>query len=311
MSDRVEEGIKLLAALGMPKEQLNARTAYVFLALLELPPDQPWSSAKGDRRWRTIALMDWISAQYAKRYAPNSRETIRRFSLHQLVDAGLVLYNPDKPDRAVNSPENCYQIAPEALSLAKKFSSPDWDSALAKFLKVKPGLASKYAKARELAQVPVSISGGKLLLSPGVHSELIRDIIEKFGPRFVPGGVLAYAGDTGSKHGHFDRKLLADLGVEVDDHGKLPDVVLYDADRHWLILAEAATSHGPVDSKRHGELTHLFSGAEPGLVFVAAFPKRTTMRKYLDQLAWETEVWVADAPDHLIHFNGDRYLGPH
>ena len=109
----------------------------------------------------------------------------------------------------------------------------------------------------------------------------------------------------------FDRDALRALGVEVDKHGKMPDVVLYDRKRNWLFLAEAATSHGPVDGKRHGELSELFKNATAGLVFVSAFPDRATMRKYLADIAWETEVWVADAPTHLMHFNGDRFLGPY
>jgi hypothetical protein len=35
------------------------------------------------------------------------------------------------------------------------------------------------------------------------------------------------------------------------------------------------------------------------------------MSRYLGEIAWETEVWVADAPSHLIHFNGERFLGPY
>ena len=308
---RLLETVGILKLLGMPEQQLNDRTAYVLLTLLELAPHQEWHEASGDRRWRTFNMMQWMRDVYGKDYAPNSRETIRRFSLHQLVDAGLVLYNPDNPDRPVNSPDNCYQIAPEALDLLRTFGTPAWHGELARFLAVQPGLAAKYGKARDMAMVPVTLDGGQLLLSPGDHSILIRDIIHEFAPRFVPGGRLIYAGDTGDKHGFFDRDALLELGVVVDDHGKLPDVILYDARRHWLVLAEAASSHGPVDSKRHGELARLFASASPGLVYVSAFPTRALMRRYLDVLAWETEVWVADAPEHLIHFNGDRYLGPH
>lgn len=311
MTDRTGEVVALLAALGMPREQQNDRTAYVLLALLGLEPRMPWSEADGERRLRTVEIMAWIAEHCGVTYAPNSRETIRRFSLHQMVQAGLVLYNPDRPDRPVNSPDNCYQIAPEALALLRLVGTPQWDDALARFLKVKPGLAREYAMARKMAQVPVVVPGGKLLLSPGKHSQLIRDIVVEFGSRYVPGGVLLYAGDTGAKHGFFDRAALARLGVVVDDHGKLPDVVIYDAKRDWLVLAEAASSHGPVDAKRHLELAALFGEAKPGLVYVSAFPDRATMRKYLAVIAWETEVWVASNPGHMIHFNGERFLGPY
>jgi hypothetical protein len=123
--------------------------------------------------------------------------------------------------------------------------------------------------------------------------------------------VLIYAGDTGEKWGYFDRRRLSQLGVEVEAHGKMPDVVLYYPDRNWLILAEAVTSHGPVDGKRHGELAELFSDSTAGLVYVTAFPSRPMMTRHLSEIAWETEVWVADSPSHLIHFNGERFLGPY
>jgi hypothetical protein len=163
-----------------------------------------------------------------------------------------------------------------------------------------------------MRKLPVKLTTGDTIrLSPGDHSELIKAVIEEFAPRFVPGGILIYAGDTGEKWGYFDKELLAKLGVEVDGHGKMPDVVLYCPERTWLLLVESVTSHGPVDGKRHEELARLFSGSKAGLVYVTAFPSRAAMTRYLGEIAWETEVWVADAPSHLIHFNGARFLGPY
>jgi hypothetical protein len=123
--------------------------------------------------------------------------------------------------------------------------------------------------------------------------------------------MLVYVGDTGEKMGYFDEPLLNELGVTIERHGKMPDVLLYLAKRNWLILIESVTSHGPVDSKRHDELQQLFSKSSAGLVFVTAFPNRKIFSRYLSKIAWETEVWVADAPTHLIHFNGTRFLGPY
>ncbi len=140
---------------------------------------------------------------------------------------------------------------------------------------------------------------------------MIRAIIEDFAPRFAPGSVLVYSGDTGEKWGYFDAALLAGLGVDVGSHGKMPDVVLHYTAKNWLLLVESVTSHGPVDGKRHAELATLFAGSAAGLVYVAAFPNRAIMGRYLGNIAWETEVWVADAPSHLIHFNGEHFLGPY
>ncbi|MDE0485714.1 MAG: BsuBI/PstI family type II restriction endonuclease, partial [Nitrospira sp.] len=192
------------------------------------------------------------------------------------------------------------------------FGTKTWHDKLTDYLSHRETLAAKYAKERQQSRIPVQIAESKkITLSPGEHNELIRLIIEDFGPRFTPGSILIYAGDTGEKWGYFDAPLLADLGVNVYSHGKMPDVVLYYADRNWLVLVEAVTSHGPVDGKRHSELAQLFVGAKAGLVYVTAFPNRAVMARYLGEIAWETEVWVADAPSHLIHFDGERFLGPY
>lgn len=220
--------------------------------------------------------------------------------------------NPDRPDRPINSPKWCYQVTTETLVLIKTFATSEWESNLKKYKKNQSTLAEKYAKARNMKQIPLIINNDiELLLSAGEHSELIRDIIQKFGPRFVPGGKVLYLGDTGSKMGHFETEKFRELGLEFDSHGKFPNVVLLCEVRSWLLLIEAVTSHGPVDAKRHSELSSLFKNNSAGLVFVTAFPSRQSMGKYLSEICWETEVWVADSPDHLIHFDGERFLGPY
>lgn len=168
---------------------------------------------------------------------------------------------------------------------------------LTAYLAKRQTLAARYAHARKQNLIPIQIAPGKkITLSPGEHSELIRAIIEEFGARFVPAGVLIYAGDTGEKWGYFDAVLLSKLGVNADAHGKMPDVLLYYPERNWMLLIESVTSHGPVDGKRHAELARLFAKATAGLVYVTAFPNRAIMSRYLGDIAWETEVWVADAP---------------
>lgn len=256
--------------------------------------------------------MNWARKHYRKDYAPNTRETVRRQTMHQFVDAGIALYNPDVPDRPVNSPKAVYQIEPSTLGLIRSFGTRVWSDELSAYLAQCQTLSAKYARERAQTRVPVRITREKgITLSPGEHSELIRAIIEEFAPRFVPGSLLIYAGDTGDKWGYFDEARLSALGVSVDSHGKMPDIVLYDAKRNWLLVVEAVTSHGPVDGKRHAELAGLFSEAKAGLVYVTAFPSRAIMARYLGEIAWETEVWVAEAPSHLIHFDGERFLGPY
>ena len=310
-SNHIEEAYQILVSLGLPRAQHNERSALSLLALLNLTPSKTWAQVENPLVGIT-PIMDWSRIHYAKEYAPNTRETFRRQTMHQFVDAGIALYNPDKPDRPVNSPKAVYQVAPAVMTLLRGFGAPTWDDELAIYLSLSQTLAAKYAMDREQNRIPMQIAAGKeIMLSPGAHSESIRAIVEDFGPRFAPGSVLVYAGDTGEKWGYFDAPLLKKLGVDVDSHGKMPDVVLHFVEKNWLLLVESVTSHGPVDGKRHAELAKLFAGSTSGLVYVTAFPNRSIMGRYLGEIAWETEVWVADAPSHLIHFNGVRFLGPY
>lgn len=310
-SRHIKAALQILVSFGLPRSQQNERSALCLLALVNLTPGKPWTQAENPLIGIT-PIMDWAREHYGKEYAPNTRETVRRQTMHQFCDAGIALYNPDQPDRAVNSPKAVYQIEPAALSLLRTFGTPAWHDALTDYLAERETLVARYAKEREQSRIPVTIAPGKeITLSPGEHSELIRAIIEEFAPRFAPGSMLVYAGDTGDKWGYFDAPLLSELSVDVESHGKMPDVVLYFATKDWLLLIESVTSHGPVDGKRHAELARLFAASTAGLVYVTAFPNRTVMSRYLGDIAWETEVWVADAPSHLIHFDGARFLGPY
>lgn len=309
---RISEALQVLRQLGMPAEQLNDRTAICLLALLNLPPEKRWNQAESPMLG-IRDILDFAREKLAVNYAENTRESVRKYSVKQLVSAGILLHNPDKPDRPVNSSDNCYQIETSALDLLKRHDTPQWAELLSTYLATRETLAAQYARTRNRHRVPVRVrEGHEITLSAGPHSVLIKAIIEEFGANYVPGGELVYVGDTGAKWGYFDRALLSALGVQVGQHGKMPDVVIYDRERYWLVLVEAVASSGPVDAGRHDELSRLFASSNAGLVYVTAFPDRgTVFRKFLSVVAWETEVWCASDPTHLIHFNGERFLGPY
>lgn len=308
---KIDEALQILRDLGMPRGQQNERSALTLLALLNLRASGLWNTLENPLMGIT-PIMEFTRQHYGREYAPNTRETFRRQTMHQFVEAGIARYNPDQPDRPVNSPKACYQIGEEALKAINSFGTDQWEAACRAYLDGQEALAAKWAKHREMQMIPVTVAAGQEInLTPGVHSELIRQIIVEFSPRFAPGSEVIYVGDTGEKVGYFQENRLGELGVIVDQHGKMPDVVLYFSDKDWLLLIESVTSHGPVDAKRHNELASLFQSAIPGLVYVTAFPNRIIMGKYLGDISWETEVWCADAPSHLIHFNGERFLGPY
>ncbi|WP_405840334.1 restriction endonuclease [Streptomyces platensis] len=308
---KLTEARELLQLLGFDSERSNERSAYILLALLELQPDQEWVQAERSML-RTVEIMQWLREVYGKDYAANSRETIRRFTLHQFIDAGLIVQNPDRPDRPVNSPQWCYQIESAAYGLVTSYGQPGFEERLRRYLAERPGLKAMYAREREMNRIPVRLPGGrKVDLSPGGQNTLIVQIVEEFCERYTPDGEVLYIGDADNKWAIFEKDSLEALGVKVDLHGKMPDVVVFLRERNWLVLIEAASSHGPVDEKRYRELSALFRGSSAGLVFISALPSRAELRKYMKEIAWETDVWCADHPTHLIHFNGDRFLGPY
>lgn len=308
---KIQEALSILKLLGLPKGQRNDRSALTLLALLDLKPERNWGEA-GSPLMGITPIMNFAKDYYGRSYAPNTRETFRRQSMHQFMEAGVAVSNPDRPARPINSPKWCYQIEPSLLTLLKTFGSSEWEANLTSYMEQRKTLAERYAKERKMRMIPLVVNGKvKLSLSPGVHSQLIKDIIEQFGPKYAPGAEVLYVGDTGSKMGYFDEKTFKGLGLVFDSHGKFPDVVLYFRRKNWLLLIESVTSHGPVDSKRYSELSTLFNSSTAGLVYVTAFPDRQTMARYLSEISWETEVWVADNPTHLIHFNGERFLGPY
>ena len=200
----IEAALQIIISLGLPRAQQNERSALCLLALLNISPGKEWADAENPLMGIT-PIMDWSREHYDKVYAPNTRETFRRQTMHQFVDAGIALYNPDNPGRSVNSPNAVYQIEPATLALIRSFGIPTWHENLMVYLVGSETLTARYAKDRAQNRIPVKIAPDKMImLSPGEHSDLIRAIIEDFAQRFAPGSLLVYVGDTGDKWGYFD-----------------------------------------------------------------------------------------------------------
>jgi adenine-specific DNA-methyltransferase len=307
---RVKEALAVLVAIGIPREQQNERSALTLLALVNLPPRIAWSNASSPLR-RITEMMDWMREVYGVDYKPNTRETVRRQTIHQFVQCGLLTENPDSPSRPINSPHWCYQIKPDALSLLQSVRTASWKRELLAW-RTNPDHNSLEARHRDLPRESVIMPDGTMIeLSAGGQNTLIRAIVEDFCPRFVRDAKILLLGDAANKEIINDQQALSELGIQFAKGGKAPDVLIHDQQRDWLIVIEAVTSHGPMDQKRKNELADLLANARPGLVYVSAFPDRKTMTRFHAVIAWETEVWIADAPDHMIHFNGVRFLGPY
>lgn len=307
----IEEAQNLLKDLGMDDERSNERSAMTFLALAALDDSSDWGDATAEM-YTTRMIMDWIRDRFGREYAANTRETIRRFTLHQFVAGGIVEENADRPDRPVNSPKWNYRICPDLLPVIHAVGTDDYELCLDEFFEDVDTWKAQQAEIRKMNKVPVTMPDGTVAtLSAGGQNKLIKSMVEEFCPRYAPGGKVLYIDDTDHTRRTEQEQLMASIGIEMPERGKAPDLIVWLEDKKWLFLMEACSTHGPIDVIRKRELLSLFSQQREDIVFVSCFPDRATMRKYLKDLAWETEAWCATEPDHVIHLDGERFMGPY
>lgn len=306
---KLEEAKGILSAIGMPRAQTNDRSAYVLLALANIKEADLWQSAtKLDLR--IVDTMNFMAEHYGKVYKPNTRETIRKDTIHQFVEGAVAERNTNSSNRPTNSPNFCYCLTDEMLTLIKDYGKNNWQYALKTFIDKKGTLIFKYSQQRDFTRVPVIVNEQELTFSAGEHNDLQKAIIEQFAPRFAPSAAVLYVGDTENKDLVKNREKMGEIGVNITDHDKLPDVVLYMKDKNWLFFIEAVTSVGAISVKRMNEIEEMTKGCLCGKIYVTAFINKGTYKKFVDHLAWDTEVWIADMPDHMIHLNGDNFIGP-
>ena len=205
--------------------------------------------------------------------------------------------------------QTIHAIENETLEAIRSFGTPEWGPALKGWVVQKGKLIERYEKRKKKHLISVELPGGAAIdLSPGKHNILQAKIIEEFLPRFCPKASVVYVGDTARKLLCVDEDLLKYLKIPITEHDKLPDVVLYDETRTLLFLIEAVTAHGPLSAKRQIELEKTMSECKVDRVYVSSFPDFREFKKHIDNIAWDTEVWIADNPDHMIHFNGPKFF---
>lgn len=315
----VVQALDILGALGIPIDGLTKRRkermAKAFLAVAGLKPGQTWADAQSNdtgHRLLSRAIIRFMNSHLAENIADGSYDDIRRKDLVLPVTAGIVLKSAENPDADTNDGTRAYALPPEVGALIRLYGTSEWESALEGFLCDQRTLAEQLSRRRDLSRIDVTVGDGcKLQFSPGPHNQLQKQIIEDFLPLFGHGAQVLYVGDTADKFLFIDEDKLKTLNFFELAHDKLPDVVAYSSEKNWLFLVEAVHSANPISELRRHTLETLAEGCTADLVYVTAFPTKDVFRKHAKDIAWETEVWIADAPEHLIHFNGDKFLGPH
>ena len=313
----IEEAIDVLLFVGIPiegkTERALERMAMSFLAVAGI--SRTWKEAKGmdERRFlKTREIISFINNNFDEKISSGSYDDIRRKDLKMLVLAGLILNSAENPVAATNDPTRGYTLAPDFAELVRSFGTRTWKAQLSAFMKDRVELKELLGRRRQIEKIDVVLPSGKQLeFSMGQHNVLQKQIIEEFLPRYGQGCQVLYVGDTTGKFLHFEKEKLEQLNFFELAHGELPDIIAYNSKNNWLFLIEAVHSSGSINELRILELKRLTKHCTAEIVYVTAFLTKIEFRKWATQIAWETEAWIAENPDHLIHFNGDKFLGPY
>lgn len=313
----INEALDILEKVGVPFEGKRQRglesMAMAFLAVAGIT--NSWKEAKGQnehRHLKTREIIKFINEHFEEQISSGSYDDIRRKHLKLLVLSDLVLNSADNPSAAQNDPTRGYSLNNEFKELLTFYGTNQWEIKLKLFLKNRPSLKELFQQKRNLPKIDVLLPSGPVLsFTRGGHNQLQREIIEEFLPRFGNGCQVLYVGDAANKYLLKEDGKLKELGFFELSHDALPDIVAYDSNKNCVFLIEAFYTSGPMSEARVFELKKLLNGCKGDLIFITAFISKADFKRNIEDIGWETEVWTADNPDHLVHFNGNKFLGPH
>jgi hypothetical protein len=273
----INEALDLLTAFGVPLDdtavRLRERIALAVLAASDVKRSSDWRTAKSRANGWGLTTREIIN--YCNENFGG--EDISSGSYDDVRRKHLIrafeagVIVPTTPDSSRNDPTRRWVLSDEFAPAVRAYGTPRFAAALDRVMAGRTTLAARFGR----------------------------------------GAQVLYVGDAEKRDLYKDEQGLRDIGFFELDHAELPDVVAYSRSAGWLFVIEAVHSSGPISHIRVARLIELLKDSPAGIVFVTAFADRATFRKCVPEIAWETEVWISSDPDHLIHFNGDRFLGPH
>lgn len=317
---RIHEAIDIAATLGIPIENYGQRRVrrverigLVILALGDIKPDTPWSEVKDKTDNIAVTTRDiikFVNEYYGESLADSSYDDFKRIEIDLLLLDSIVMSGFDVS--ATNDSRSGYCLCPTHAAAVRTYGTDEWGNEVAAILSNKETLRAQLDTTRKLSQIPVILPHGvELNFSSGKHNDLQKAIIEKFLPRFGYRAEVLYVGDTTDKYLFLETEKLLELRFPKPSHEELPDIIAVSHSKKWLYLIEAVTSSGEINQIRKLELEAITTKCNYPCIFVTAFLDKADYRRFAANLAWETEIWIANEPDHLIHLNGEKFLGPY
>lgn len=307
--------LDILQDVGIPLDGTPRRLEKMAMACLAVGDIKTrFSEAKSasDNRFLTTReIITYENANYGENISSGSYDDIRRKDLLLPVQAKIVLNSSSFDSQATNNPTRGYALNPLFADLIKSYGMSKWKKSLAKYKKQVELLKDELERKRNLEKIPVKLpSGVELELSAGEHNVLQKCIVEDFLTRFGMGAEVLYIGDTSDKFLYRNDEILNQIGFFMLEHEELPDVVAYCREKNLLFLIEAVSA-GPMSEIRVRKLKKQMEKCTAIPIFVTTFLSKKEFRKWVTEIAWETEVWIADSPEHMIHFNGYKFLEIH
>ncbi len=316
VQELINTTLYILDTFGIPLDSTSRRLERMAIAFLASGDIKKFSDIKNAKdlnsghSLKTRDIIIFVNKYFGEDISSGSYDDIRRKDLKLLTVAEVILQS--SPNSATNDSTRGYSINPTYAELLRAFGSKNWEKMVSDKLKNIEPLSKKLKRQREIAKVNVTLpSGGELTFSSGEHNDLQKAIIEDFLPRYGHGAEILYVGDTSDKYLYLEKEKLEKLNFFEISHEELPDVIAYSKKKNWLYLIEAVHSSGPISELRLIQLQKLTQECKAEIVYVTSFLTRPKFRQFMTDIAWETEVWIADNPDHLVHFNGDKFLGPY
>jgi len=312
----INQALEILSKFGIPMDgppRRLERMALAFMAVANVKKPDDWPKAQDiadGRSLTTREIITYVNDAYGEDISPGSYDDIRRQDLKLPLLAGVIV--PSAPGSNRNAPGRGYALSTQFSEIIRKYGEAQWDEEVEHFTQSQGKLAEELEQLRHLASYPVTFPSGEVVhLEGGEHNLLQKKIVEDFLPRFGSGAEVLYLADAKKRDLFMDEQRLNELRFFELRHGELPDVVAYSPTKNWLFLIEAVRCANPITPIRLKRLKELTRECTCGIVFVSAFLTRSVFRKFSVEIAWETEVWIAENPDHLLHFNGERFLGPY
>ncbi|MBQ6160287.1 MAG: type II restriction endonuclease [Oscillospiraceae bacterium] len=311
----LEEAASILASIDMPAHLRNPRCVMTLAACAGLSKQGDWKHTSENYKG-THEIIEFINKHFPNKasldtqgYQENSRETFRDETLKKWISAGIM---EDKPGLSTNSKDNAYRFTSQFAALLRSYGTKSWDDALKEYRKTHTSYADILKQAKELQRgYEINFDDYEINLKQTAHNKLQIEVLKTFVPNFTEEAVLLYIADAKERKGKGNEKLRKELGIDIFDKSTLmPDIVLYDKPRKRILFIEAYNSTGEFTVDRVNSikaLCHCPPGTE--VAFITAFWDLKTALRVFSKIAWDTDIWIVEDETHMIHKNGDRFLG--